>query len=177
VLPAGVSLHPLTTHADDRGSFTELFRAEWPTGVRPVQWNAVRSAPDVLRGVHVHVVHADYLTVVHGHATVALRDLRRDTPTPGLATTVDLRADDMAAIAIPPGVAHGFWFREPSIHVYAVTAYWDLRDELGCHWADPALGLPWEPPDPQLSPRDAAAAPLSALLEALEPHQDAVSAL
>jgi dTDP-4-dehydrorhamnose 3,5-epimerase len=175
VLPSGVTLHPLTTRADDRGAFTELFREEWPTGVRPVQWNAVRSAPNVLRGVHVHVVHADYLTVVDGHATVALRDLRRDTPTPGLTTTVDLRADGMAAIVIPPGVAHGFWFREPSMHVYAVTAYWDLADELGCHWADPALELPWDPVDPHLSPRDTSAGPLAELLEQLEPHQDAIS--
>jgi dTDP-4-dehydrorhamnose 3,5-epimerase len=166
----------LDTHGDERGAFTELYREEWPTGVRPVQWNAVRSAPGVLRGVHVHVVHADYLTVVEGHATVGLRDLRRATPTPGLATTVELRADAMAAIVIPPGVAHGFWFHEPSLHVYAVTEYWDLRDELGCHWADPALGLDWDPQAPALSSRDAGAGTLAALERALEPHQDAISA-
>ena len=169
LLPDGVELHPLTTHADERGSFTELFRESWPTGVRPVQWNVVRSEPNVLRGVHVHIVHADYLTVVDGHATVGLRDLRRDSPTSGLATAVELRADEMAAIVIPTGVAHGFWFREPSLHVYAVTAYWDTADELGCHWADPGLELPWDPVDPALSARDASAGTLDELLAQLNP--------
>jgi dTDP-4-dehydrorhamnose 3,5-epimerase len=176
MLPDGVVLHPLTTHADDRGAFTELFRQEWGTGVAPRQWNAVRSEPRVLRGVHVHVVHWDYLTVPMGHATVALRDLRRDTPTAGIATTVELREDAMAAIVIPPGVAHGFYFHVPSMHVYAVTEYWDLADELGCHWADPDLELPWTVQDPHLSPRDAAAGTLDELLAALEPHQVALSA-
>ena len=39
------------THADARGSLTELFRDEWGTGIQPVQWNASHSAPNVLRGV------------------------------------------------------------------------------------------------------------------------------
>jgi dTDP-4-dehydrorhamnose 3,5-epimerase len=173
-LPAGVALHPLQTHGDDRGTFTELFREEWPTGVRPVQWNVVRSQPRVLRGVHVHVVHADYLTVVEGHATVALRDLRRDSPTSGETALVELRADAMAAIVIPVGVAHGFSFHAPSVHVYAVTAYWSTADELGCHWADPGLELDWEPEAPHLSPRDDAAGSLDDLLQELERHQDVI---
>jgi dTDP-4-dehydrorhamnose 3,5-epimerase len=175
-LPAGVALHPLQTHGDDRGTFTELYREEWPTGVRPVQWNVVRSEPGVLRGVHVHVVHADYLTIVEGHASVALRDLRRDSPTAGRTAVVELRADAMAAIVIPVGVAHGFHFHEPSMHVYAVTAYWNTADELGCHWADPELALPWAPEEPHLSPRDDAAGSLADLLRELEPHQAAIAA-
>lgn len=42
-LPAGTLLRPLEAREDERGAFTELFRAEWATGVAPVQWNAVRS--------------------------------------------------------------------------------------------------------------------------------------
>lgn len=42
-LPHGAFVHSLEPHLDERGSFTELFRAEWPTGVAPIQWNAVRS--------------------------------------------------------------------------------------------------------------------------------------
>lgn len=170
-LPAGVALHPLTSHRDDRGAFTELFRREWATGVDPVQWNAVASEPGVLRGVHVHVRHGDYLTVVRGRAAVGLRDLRRDSATAGQTAMVELRADAMAAIVIPPGVAHGFLFREPSMHVYAVTHYWDLEDELGCHWADPELELAWPEQPAMVSPRDATAGSLRDLLGQLEPHQ------
>jgi dTDP-4-dehydrorhamnose 3,5-epimerase len=170
-LPAGCSLRPLTTHEDERGSFTELFRREWDTGADPVQWNVVASAAGVLRGVHVHIRHHDYLTVPRGHATVGLRDLRRSSPTSGLSTLIDLRGDELCALTIPRGVAHGFLFHEPSLHVYAVSHYWDPEDELACHWADPELELTWPLAPTLVSPRDEAAEPLSALVDRLEPWQ------
>ena len=42
-LPHDVRLSPLVPHRDERGTFVELFREEWETGVHPVQWNAVDS--------------------------------------------------------------------------------------------------------------------------------------
>lgn len=150
-----MQLRALTTHADDRGSFTELFRDEWGLPVAPVQWNAVHSAEGVLRGVHVHTRHADVLTVVAGRAAIGLHDLRPGSATEGRAAIVELTGDDMATIAMPPGVAHGFCFVEPSVHVYAVDRYWDVTDELGCRWDDPGLGIDWPIEEPLLSRRDA----------------------
>lgn len=170
-LPVGTVLVPLEPHRDDRGVFTELYRAEWATGVEPVQWNAVRSEAGVLRGVHVHLRHEDYLTVPFGRAFVGIRDLRRGSPTEGLATTVELGPDRPGALVIPRGVAHGFYFDEPSLHVYAVSEYWDSEDELGCHWADPDLAIPWPCSSPRLSERDEQSPPLSDLLARLEPWQ------
>lgn len=170
-LPEGTFVHSLEPHLDERGSFTELFRAEWPTGVAPIQWNAVRSGEGVLRGVHVHLRHDDYLTVLVGRAAVGLRDLRRGSPSEGLSALVELRGDRPAALVIPHGVAHGFYFPEPSLHVYAVTEYWDLEDELSCRWDDPALEIPWPVDSAQVSERDAASPPLQALLDQLEPSQ------
>ena len=120
-LPAGVVVLPLEAHNDERGTFTELYRLEWETGVTPIQWNAVRSDAGVLRGVHVHLRHDDYLTVPYGRAAVGLRDLRRGSPTEGLSGLVELGGDQQAALVIPHGVAHGFYFLEDSLHVYAVT--------------------------------------------------------
>jgi dTDP-4-dehydrorhamnose 3,5-epimerase len=160
----GVHVRPLMTHADARGSLTELFRDEWGTGIQPVQWNASHSAPNVLRGVHVHPRHADYLILVQGRTSVGLRDLRRGSPTEGRATLIEMSAERPSAILIPPGVAHGFFFHEPSIHLYAVDTYWDQADELGCHWADPALEIPWPVTDVLLSGRDANAPPVADLL-------------
>ncbi|MFN8131493.1 MAG: dTDP-4-dehydrorhamnose 3,5-epimerase [Solirubrobacteraceae bacterium] len=163
-LPHGAALRPLEPHDDERGTFTELFRAEWLAGISaPVQWNAVRTEPGVLRGVHVHPRHDDYLVVCSGRATVGLADLRPDAPTAGLAMCVELCAQAPAALTIPHGVAHGFYFHEPSLHVYAVSHYWDPADELGCHWQDPALGIPWPQASARLSPRDAALPTLDAL--------------
>ena len=170
-LPVGTSLVPLEAHDDERGVFVELYRLEWETGVVPVQWNAVRSEAGVLRGVHVHIRHDDYLTVPFGRASVGIRDLRRDSPTEGLATVVELGAERPAALVIPHGVAHGFYFHEPSLHVYAVSEYWDPEDELGCHWADPELAIPWPVGSARVSERDEQSPPLSDLLGRLAPWQ------
>jgi dTDP-4-dehydrorhamnose 3,5-epimerase len=163
MLPAGVELRTLQPHADERGVFTELFRESWDVAVVPAQWNVVRSRENVLRGVHVHWRHADYLTVVSGRATIGLHDLRDDSETSGAGAVVALTSDAPATLTIPTGVAHGFYFHEPSIHVYAVTHEFDPADELGCRWDDPGLEIGWPCADPHLSDRDRALGSLSDL--------------
>lgn len=162
-LPEGVRIVPLTPHADERGVFTEIFRDEWEAGMRPVQWNAVRSEAGVLRGVHAHPRHDDYLTLPVGRATIGLCDLRPGSPTDGLATCVTLSEREPAGIVIPHGVAHGFLFHERSLHVYAVSHTWDPADELGCRWDDPDLAIPWPQAPARISERDAALGDLAAL--------------
>lgn len=173
-LPEGVQRRTLTAHLDHRGSFTELFRAEWGMHVHPVQWNLVHSRERVLRGVHVHLRHADYLLLASGHASIGLRDLRPGSPTEGQSALVEMTADEPAGIVIPPGVAHGFLFHVPSIHMYAVSRYWDPADELGCHWADQDLQIPWPIPygetaGVQLSERDATLPTLRELAPLIPP--------
>jgi dTDP-4-dehydrorhamnose 3,5-epimerase len=167
-LPAGVAVRPLATHVDDRGAFTELFRDEWGTGVAPVQWNVVSSGSGVLRGVHCHPVHADALVVVHGTMRLGLADLRPEAPTAGLACVVELTGESMELVTIPPGVAHGFSFPTPSIHIYAVDRVWDPADELGCRWDDPGLGIEWgHVSSPRISERDERLGTLDELRAAL----------
>jgi dTDP-4-dehydrorhamnose 3,5-epimerase len=156
-------LHDLEPHGDSRGTFTELFRASWETGVAPVQWNAVRSKANVLRGVHAHHRHSDYLTLLSGRAAVGLYDLRDGSPTYGAASLLVLSAGEPVGLVIPPGVAHGFYLYEPSLHVYAVSHEWALDDELGCRWDDPELRIPWPCTAPRLSARDAALGSLASL--------------
>jgi dTDP-4-dehydrorhamnose 3,5-epimerase len=163
-LPHDLRLSPLVPHRDERGTFLELYRGEWRTGPDPVQWNAVDSEAEVLRGVHVHPRHDDYLTVIRGSATVGLRDLREASPSEGATACIGLSAERPAAVSIPHGVAHGFYFHEPSTHVYAVSHYWDPADELGCRWDDPALGIPWPQREARISARDEALPPLETLL-------------
>ena len=167
MLPDGVLHQSLTPREDERGVFTELFRDSWSLGVMPVQWNAVSSVANVLRGVHVHWRHADYLTVRMGRATIGLHDLREGSATEGLGTTVELRADRPACLVVPPGVAHGFYFHEPSLHIYAVDHEWDPADELGCRWDEPGLGVEWPCNQPILSSRDDGLGSLSDLRAAM----------
>ena len=173
-LPIGVHVQALRGLHDPRGTLTEVFRSSWGVGVEPVQWNLVDNQPGVLRGVHVHVHHADYLLMASGEALIGLRDLRRNSPTAGLVALVPLDATERAALTIPPGVAHGFWFPVAGSHLYAVDHYWSPADELGCHWLDPELGIPWPDPGALVSERDAEAGSLAALLDELEPYQEAL---
>ena len=171
-LPEGVLLRRLDLHADHRGAFAELFREEWPTGVAPVQWNLMRSTGGILRGVHVHPRHDDYLIQLEGQCLLGLRDLRSESPTSGMAVVVDLQGEEVPAITIPHGVAHGLWFPTgPSLQILGVSHYWDTDDELGCRWDDAELELDWSVSDPALSERDASLPPLSDLMSQLEPWQ------
>ena len=169
VLPVGVRLERLRTSVDRRGALTEVFRANWPTGITPVQWNVVSSEAGVLRGVHMHIVHLDYLILLKGRASIGLRDLRPQSPTEGKATLVELSGDNLTALTIPTGVAHGFYFPEPALHLYAVSEFWDPADELGCHWSDPALEIDWPVSSPIISERDAALPPLREIVSLIPP--------
>jgi len=170
-LPLGVKKIPLRMHRDDRGIFTELFRQEWETGVRPIQWNFVRSKTNVLRGVHVHPRHNDYLIILDGKASIGLQDLRPNSPTKDVATVVEVSGDHLVALMIPHGVAHGFYYHTPAFHLYSVSHYWDVADELRIHWTDIGLHIPWSFTNPHLSRRDAEAGPLSDAVALLAPWQ------
>jgi dTDP-4-dehydrorhamnose 3,5-epimerase len=159
----------LEMHTDDRGVFTELFRQEWQTGITPIQWNMVNSNTNVLRGVHVHKKHWDYLIIAAGAARVGLLDLRIHCATYNNSVMLELSGHDLKAIVIPPGVAHGFYFLEPSTHIYSVSEYWNLDDELGCHFTDSGLDFGVE--KPHLSARDTQAGSLAQLMQQLQPAQ------
>ena len=161
VLPDGVDIVDLKMNDDYRGCFTELFREEWDVGTELIQWNLVRSAAGVLRGMHVHPRHWDYLVLIDGVMHLGLYDIRSDSPTHNTSSMITLSAERLAAITIPPGVAHGFCFPTDSLHVYAVSRYWNFEDELGCAWDDPGLGVDRPVSDPILSQSDVNAGSLA----------------
>jgi len=168
-LPEGVSLFPLKMHPDSRGILTEVYRESWLGSIHPLQWSVISSDRNVLRGVHVHRKHTDYLLHIRGSALLALRDLRNGSPTEGLVSLLEATESKLEVILIPPGVAHGIYFREPSTQILAVTEYWNPADEVGCHYADPALKIPWPGNAPILSERDRGSPPLSEILDQIPP--------
>ncbi|MCH7826883.1 MAG: dTDP-4-dehydrorhamnose 3,5-epimerase family protein [Bacteroidetes bacterium] len=153
-LPQGVILNSLQSHSDERGIFTEIFRESWVKDYRYIQWNVVKSNLGVMRGVHIHKKHFDYLTIVNGSALIGLHDMRKNSSTFQLSVFVDSKGSKLNTLIIPPGVAHGFYFFEPSIHLYAVSEYWNIEDELGCHFLEKQLKLDWPNKSPILSERD-----------------------
>jgi dTDP-4-dehydrorhamnose 3,5-epimerase len=163
-LPHGVERRVLAAHTDERGSFTEILRRSWCPETEYLQWNLVHSQAGVLRGVHLHPRHDDYLVVVAGEVVVGLRDLRRQSPTAGVGTMLSMRGDRPEAVFIPHGVAHGFCFLTESTYICGVSHYWDTDDELGCRYDDLRLNLSWPVREPLLSARDKDAENLVTLL-------------
>ena len=172
----GVAWGRLTSHADERGAFRELWRASW-SAERFVQANLSSSRARVLRGLHYHRRQLDRWTVASGRAFVALVDVRPlladmaagpeavgQLAAPRAETRV-LGPDEW--VVIPAGVAHGFYAIEPTDLLYFVTNEYDGADELGFAWDDPEVGVPWPDRDPILSPRDRANPLLRELVRSL----------
>ncbi len=145
----------LTSHADERGSVSEVYRGSWLPGTRPiVQANLSVSRPGVLRGLHFHREQCDYWVPVAGAAFVGLYDLRRGSPTEGIKAELRIGDDDRRALLIPPGVAHGFYAESNLRLLYFVDAYFTGEDEFGLAWDDPEVGIQWPTREPLLSERD-----------------------
>jgi dTDP-4-dehydrorhamnose 3,5-epimerase len=166
----GVEYGAIVRHADGRGSFRELWRADRFPEVRFVQANLSTSDAGVLRGLHLHRRQDDLWVVADGRAFVALVDVRPrlDGSGPATVETRELGPDEW--VYIPTGVAHGFLAVEPLQLIYFVTNEYDGSDELGFAWDDEAVAVAWPTlaatPDgrPILSARDGANPPLAELV-------------
>jgi dTDP-4-dehydrorhamnose 3,5-epimerase len=176
--PSGETIHGVRfgrveRHADERGSFRELWReggvgpidpihAGAPPGSAPrfVQANLSVSLPGVLRGLHLHRRQLDRWVIARGRAFIALVDVKPmlDGAARPTVETRELGEDEW--VEIPVGVAHGFLALEPVDLVYLVTNEYDGTDEAGFAWDDPLAAVPWPlaaaTPDerPILSDRD-----------------------
>jgi dTDP-4-dehydrorhamnose 3,5-epimerase len=168
---AGVAVRPLLMHRDHRGSVSELFRADWDTGFEPLQWHSLISRAGAIRGMHLHVRHADYKVVVAGRETLVLKDLRRGSATEGNAVRLELSASELITVIVPPGVAHGIYSHEDSVTLVGSTALYDPGDEYEFSWSDPELGIEWPAAPEHLSSRDQNAQSLRSLVEQLETFQ------
>lgn len=167
----GVLYGAIVRHADERGSFRELWRAGDFPGERFVQANLSESASGVLRGLHLHRRQDDLWIVADGRAFVALVDVRPLVDGSGPAPIVETRElgpDDW--VVIPTGVAHGFLALDALKLIYLVTNEYDGSDELGFAWDDPSVTITWpilaETPGgrPVVSARDGANPPLADLV-------------
>jgi dTDP-4-dehydrorhamnose 3,5-epimerase len=142
----GARLRSLEVHVDARGSFTEFFSKSWGEGEPPAQWSAVASDTGVLRGMHLHRRHDEGFLLLKGRVSVGLRDIRPGSPTEGVSSLFRFSGDELIYLTFPRGIVHGWFFHEPSLHLQSVSetfAEYGDDDNLGCHWSDPALEIPW----------------------------------
>lgn len=168
----GVQIVTLNVFDDERGQFRETFRQEWfpQRSWDKLQSNMSQSRAGVLRGLHYHFEQVDYWVVTAGKIRAALYDLRRGSPTYGVAQTIEMGNEQQIGLYIPIGVAHGFVSLTAATLIYFVDNYYTGLDEFGVAWNDPVLGIDWGIDAPLVSPRDAANPFLQDIPAAHLPH-------
>ena len=151
--------------ADERGFFARMYGdtefrelglescgRQWS-----VSYNKVRGT---LRGMHFQAdPHGETKLVrcVAGAVWDVIVDLRRDSPTYGKWTGVELTQGNRLAFYIPRGFAHGFQtLADDSELLYGISPDYVPDAARGIRWNDPAVGIAWPLPPVALSPRDAA---------------------
>ncbi len=158
--------------ADDRGLFTEWFRAdhlEKHTGrsFTTVQANLSRSQRGVVRGIHFASIppsQAKFVTCVFGSVLDFVIDIRVGSPTFGEWDSVLLDDVDRKGIFIPEGLGHAFVaLTDDAVVSYLVTAPFNAEREHGIDPTDPNIGLafPDDVGELKLSPKDTEAPSLA----------------
>lgn len=126
-----------TSHRDFRGAVTETYRESWFPEVPPVkQLVQSDSEPMTLRGMHLHKRQWDIWRFTRGEALVRLYGAKY-----GWSNRNEMiLADQGTVIAIPPGVAHGFYTETGCTLVYALTEEYTGDDEFGFYPFDGMAG-------------------------------------
>jgi dTDP-4-dehydrorhamnose 3,5-epimerase len=141
-----------TRYGDDRGWFSETFRADVlaTAGVTAalVQDNQSFSAQvGTVRGLHFQVApfaQAKLVRVLQGAILDVAVDLRRSSSTYGQHVAVRLDAEKGEQLFVPVGFAHGFCTLEPNTMIaYKVSAYYSRECDRGVRWDDPVFGIAW----------------------------------
>ena len=161
-------------HGDHRGFFLETWSHERykEVGINEkfVQDNHSRSSRGVLRGMHYQLKHSQgkLLRVVNGEVFDVALDIRIGSPTFGKAAWTTLSSKKNNQFYIPPGFAHGFLvISDIADFEYKCTDYYDVSDEGGVLWSDPAIGISWPLADVLLSDKDAVLPTLRELHKAI----------
>ena len=161
-------------HGDERGFLCETYRHSSfrelgiPDGF--VQENQSRSRRGVLRGMHLQVGEgqAKLVRCAYGSIVDVLVDIRRGSPSFGHWEAYELDDQNMRALYVPVGFAHGFCVTsELADVIYKLSGYYAPELERGFRYDDPEVGIDWPELELIVSDRDASAPPLSAIADEL----------
>lgn len=150
---------------DGRGHFARLWCETTfdAAGLRfrPTQISAsFNHRAGTLRGMHWQAPpHAETKLVraSRGRVFDVVADPRPCSPGFGRWFGVELDADRMEALLIPPGLAHGFITLTDSAEVtYCIDAPYMPTAARGARFDDPALGIAWPRPPAVISDKDLA---------------------
>lgn len=166
---------------DARGSLSRLFCAEelaaagwtWPVA----QINHTHTArAGTVRGMHYQRpphAEAKLVTCLRGRVWDVAVDLRTGSPTFLHWCARELSAENLTALLIPPGCAHGFQALTDDVELlYLHSAAYAPEAEGGLRPTDPQLGIAWPLPVAGLSARDAGHALLDEYFSGLDIAED-----
>ena len=124
----GVKLIPITTHSDDRGHLSEIYRTDTEYHKEfGGQINQVYIVEDPVRGTirafHRHQKLWDFFYVSHGSAKFALHDGREDSPTCEETNTFVLGDKQRKMLVVPPGVYHGWMSLEDDTQLLSIASH------------------------------------------------------
>ena len=172
----GVLIVEPLVHGDSRGYFFESWNQrdfEEATAC-PVHWvqdNESRSVRGVLRGIHFQrppYAQAKLVRVVEGRVLDVAVDLRSGSLTYGRWVSAELSGDTHRQMFLPRGMGHGFVvLSDSALFQYKCDEFYHPECEGSVAWDDPQLAIEWPLSREEiiLSPKDAAAPPLSAIGE------------
>lgn len=160
--------------ADERGYFSELFRAdrfaEHAGDVHFVQDNQSLSVrTGTIRGIHFQsnpMAQGKLVRCIAGRVFDVAVDLRRDSPSYGRWISTVLSPETNNQLWVPAGFGHAFCTLEPnSVIGYRVTNLYSAEHDKGVAWDDPEIAVDWPAEaDPEtLSAKDRVQPRLSAL--------------
>lgn len=129
------------------------------------------SGKGIIRGLHYQEDPYCQAKVVRCHQGAVLDvvvDIRKDSPTYGQYTAVELTPEEGNMLYVPRGFAHGFVSLKPdSLFEYYVDNEYKPKYEGGILWNDPDLNIPWDEifkkydiSEPLLSDKDRVRLPL-----------------
>lgn len=150
---------------DERGFFIESWHkrtfAQAGLDLEFMQEGHSRSIQRVLRGLHYQDMTAPMgklLRCTVGKIFDVAVDLRTSSPTFAKWFAIELSADNMKQLYIPPGFAHGFATLSDVAEVqYKQTGFYTPASEGTLRWNDPEVNIKWPISDPILSKRDQSA--------------------
>jgi dTDP-4-dehydrorhamnose 3,5-epimerase len=162
-LPEVLLLEPIA-FPDERGWFIETYHAEKfrQLGLPHefVQDNHSYSRRGVIRGLHYQVEHPQGKLVRCTRGTIldVAVDIRRNSPTFGKWTAVELSAENRLMLWVPPKFAHGFSVLSDDADVlYKCTTVRHADSERGIRWNDPDLAIDWKVEHAVVSEKDTTA--------------------
>lgn len=169
----GVFIVECAPRADHRGFFGRTYCEEefiaQGLNTRWVQHNhTLTLQAGSVRGMHWQAdPHPETKLVrcLAGRVLDVVVDVRRESPTFGHWEAVELSAQNMRALYIPAGFAHGFQCLEETCELfYLMSDFYRADLACGIRCDDPALKIAWPLPVKNLSERDAALPCLSELV-------------